>query len=129
MYSWVFGILNNKIYEFYRQNKKKKNQEKDVESILFDEAEKWKEEEFFLETNSQQEYMDKLIVFLTECFKHLKETYKAVFSLKYFNHKTTDEICQICDISKENVWQIFHRGKLQLKTCIQNHLKNHHVNM
>lgn len=46
------------------------------------------------------------------------------FYMKVMLNKETEEICECCNISKDNLWQITHRAKLQLKACINQKLKH-----
>lgn len=124
--TWIFGILNNKISEHHRkQQTENKHIEFNAEEILFHKNGKWRKEWLMDESAEKEitEQQNKLLLFLKHCFTHLSEHYQKIFSLKFFAEKKTNEICKICNCSEDNVWQILHRGKLQLKVCIQSQLK------
>lgn len=126
--TWVFGILNNKILEHHRKKQtEKKHIDFNAEEILFHKNGKWKKEWLIndIEEKESIEQKNKLVQFLKHCFAGLSEQYQKIFSLKFFANKKTEEICQLCNVSDDNVWQIIHRGKLQLKICIQSQLKKH----
>lgn len=126
--TWIFGILNNKILEHHRKKQsEKKHIDFNAEEILFHKNGKWKKEWLIndIEEKESIEQKNKLVQFLKHCFAGLSEQYQKIFSLKFFANKKTEEICQLCNVSDDNVWQIIHRGKLQLKICIQSQLKKH----
>lgn len=125
--TWIFGILNNKILEYQRKKtQEQKYVEYNVEEILFHKSGKWKKEWLMNDwtEHEQQEQNNLMIKFLKKCFDALNEQYKKVFSLKFFADKNTQDLCKACNITPDNAWQILHRGKLQLKICIQSQMNN-----
>lgn len=114
--TWIFGILNNKILMHYK-DKQKSIIDTDLEKVLFKKNGQWKSEWF---SNNDEDNL--LIKFLKYCINALKTQSKQVLLLKYYLNKKTEEICTICNMSQDNVWQILHRSKLQLKICIQSKL-------
>ena len=48
----------------------------------------------------------------------LPQAWRNVIVSKYIDHKKGKEICQELDITPSNLWQMAHRAKLQLKTCL-----------
>lgn len=124
--TWIFGILNNKILEHYRKKEnEKKHIDFNIEEVLFKRNGQWKKEwmENSLVEKEDTEEKNRILNFLKQCFSKLTEHYQKVFALKFFAEKNTREICGICSCSEDNVWQILHRGKLQLKACIQSEMK------
>lgn len=124
--TWIFGILNNKILEHYRKKEtEKKYIDWNPEEVLFHKNGKWKREWLMddIEEKENEKYKGTILKFLKQCFSNLSMQYQKVFTLKFFSEKNTQEICKICNFTPDNVWQILHRGKLQLKVCIQSHLK------
>jgi RNA polymerase sigma-70 factor (ECF subfamily) len=123
--TWLFGILNNKILEHYRKKKSESQRitKFEEEEILFHKNGKWKKEWITDDHSDSEETQNTIIKFLKQCFSKLSEQYQKIFSLKFFSEKSTNEICQLCNVTEDNVWQVLHRGKLQLKICIQSQLK------
>jgi RNA polymerase sigma-70 factor (ECF subfamily) len=123
--TWLFGILNNKILEHYRKKKSESQRitKFEEEEILFHKNGRWKKEWIIDEHFDSEETQNTIIKFLKQCFSKLSEQYQKIFSLKFFSEKSTKEICQLCNVTEDNVWQVLHRGKLQLKICIQSQLK------
>lgn len=121
METWIYGILNNKILLYYREKQKAQNiMDTDLEKVLFKKNGQWKRE-WFVHQDHERENM--LIRFLKHCINTLKNQSKQVLVLKYYLNRKTEEICSVCNLSQDNVWQIIHRSKLQLKLCIQSKLK------
>ncbi|GCD79845.1 sigma-70 family RNA polymerase sigma factor [Schleiferia thermophila] len=118
METWIFGILNHKISMYFREkNIEKKMIQENLEEKLFKRGGQWKEE--WISSNSEEA----IINFLKFCINKLKDQSKQVLLLRFYQNKKTEEICTICNITKDNLWQILHRSKLQLKVCIQSKLK------
>lgn len=124
--TWIFGILNNKIAEYFRKKQKENNHiDFNAEEVLFHKNGKWKKEWVvdYMEEKEEVQQKNQILQFLKKCFTTLNEQYQKVFAMKFFSEKSTQEICKACNISSDNVWQVLHRGKLQLKLCIQSQLK------
>jgi RNA polymerase sigma-70 factor (ECF subfamily) len=121
--TWLFGILNIKILNYFKQKKAELNPEpEDLEKLMFKGNGRWKKE--WLNPEQTFENTDAILKFFKLCWKQLKDQYKIVFCMKVMLNKETEEICECCNISKDNLWQITHRAKLQLKACINQKLKH-----
>jgi len=122
--TWLLSILNNKIIDFYR---KKINQTDSLEQKLTVMAEgsfeddswaagmkdfKWQENENLLDN-------PEFLSILESCLENLSDKWRFVITAKYFLDKNAEEICQELAISMSNYWQITHRAKLILRTCIE----------
>ncbi len=116
--TWVFGILNNKILMYFRErNYERKMMQDNLEEKLFKKNGQWKDE--WISTSSDEE----IFIYLKSCLNKLKDQSRQILLLRFYQDKKTEEICTICNITKDNLWQILHRSKLQLKICIQSKLK------
>jgi RNA polymerase sigma factor (sigma-70 family) len=128
--TWIFGILNNKILEHFRNTKKSPTRfDTEFESILFNKNGSWKKEWiandlFPIDHKENEKEIKKIRQFLMDCLNALKEKHKQVVLLRYYLNKKTEEICEVCQMSTDNVWQILHRSKLQLKICLQSKQKS-----
>ncbi len=128
--TWLFSILNNKIYDHHRQkfrNQLSNNYEKEFkteENIFndfFDENDKWireKRPQTWDETQNLLDDNDFLNV-LNYCMENLPETWYSSIQAKYLTEKDSKEICKDLGITPSNYWQILHRAKLQLRQCIE----------
>ena len=93
--------------------------------MLFKKNGRWKEEWLLDDFHEQDEMIFQLTLFnyLKKCFSKLSNQYKKVFSMKFFAEKDTIDISKECQCTSDNIWQILHRRKLQLKVCMVTHLK------
>lgn len=124
--TWIFGILHNKIQMYYREKEKRTHTTViEPEKILFHKNGSWKKEWMQyeptnnIEEKEHEQEKNKLIQFLSECLHALKNQHRQILLMRFYLNKKTEDICKLCAISEDNVWQILHRSKLQLKICIQ----------
>ncbi len=120
--TWLFGILNNKILEFY---KSKWNNEVVPISENFD--------QFFAKDGhwnsntapSEWDFSENLFedekfrIIFQNCMGKMPKSWRRCISMKFLNEKKSEEICQELEISKTNYWQIIHRAKLHLRECLE----------
>ena len=125
--TWLFGILKNKIAEYYRLKMKHPQIHPDTDESFdqyFNNAGGWNtermphawyssEEQLFDNTDFKQIF--------ERCMKNLPEQWFACISLKYLEEKDPKLVCQELNISTTNYWQIVHRAKLQLRECLEQH--------
>lgn len=127
--TWIFGILNNKIQMHYRDKEKRKHTTAvEPEKILFHKNGSWKKEWMqhepsHIEKKEHEQEKNKLIQFLNDCLNALKNQHRQILLMRFYLNKKTADICKLCAVSEDNVWQILHRSKLQLKICIQSKQK------
>lgn len=132
--AWLHQILKNKINDYYRKpdpikdstlNHYELTAEENADN-LFDESGMWVEskqrDSLWHNEKSLLDNPDFNIV-LANCMGKLPSKWRALIELKYLNEKNSDEICQEIEISSTNYWQMMHRAKLQLKTCIEKNWK------
>jgi RNA polymerase sigma-70 factor (TIGR02943 family) len=122
--TWLYSILNHKIIDHYRKKVRQPVKvENQVFSTFFDEGgdwkverrpKKWDEEEkgHLLDDAEFQEVLNK-------CLDALPDKWNTCVKLKYLLSKNGEEICQELDITPTNFWQIIHRAKLQLRSCVE----------
>lgn len=127
--TWLFGILNNKIKEYYKKlNKVLSIQTKEAEEEFyfqknfFDEDGNWIPEKMPKEwaTTESENLLDneEFLKVLEFCLNQLPERWKDCLVMKYIENMTWNDICLIHSISQTNFWQIIHRAKLQLRNCL-----------
>lgn len=129
--TWLFSILNNKIYDYYRNkfknssstmsNKELKSEEEFYDNF-FDENDKWVIDKRPTHWNETQNLMDddEFLAILDYCKENLPELWFSAINFKYLTDKDSKEICKDLNITPSNYWQILHRAKLQLRLCIEN---------
>jgi len=129
--TWLFSILNNKIYDYHRKkfknlssvlpNKEQKSDE-DFDSNFFDDNDKWIQENRPQQWNDTQNLLDnnEFLAVLHYCMENLPETWNSAIQFKYISEKDSDDICKELGINTTNYWQILHRAKLKLRQCVEN---------
>jgi len=120
--TWLFAILNNKIAEHYR----KLSSHPKVEPLgeqFFNEEGKWKEDakpqEWAAEDDNNLLDNPEFNVVLHQCIQELPELQAACIRMKFINGMESEEVCQELNISASNYWQLIHRAKLQLRSCLE----------
>lgn len=121
--TWLMGILNNKINNYYRQTYRNPTvNDSTIFEKLFTANDQWKPEEqprdWTEETAgliSDSEFTETL----NKCLGNLPSNWFSAIQLKYLEDKKGELICQELGITPTNFWQILHRAKLQLRKCLE----------
>ncbi len=118
--SWLFGILNHKIADYYRQ--KYKNFSSISLDQYFNEEGSWKKEILLKDWNIDEISLindpDFKPIF-DDCIEKLPEKWKIPFKMYYLEEKKTEFVSQEIGITATNIWKILQRGRLQLKDCLE----------
>lgn len=125
--TWVFGILKNKLLERLRQQRRyvawqddDQNDEDALESLFqgngrwqaSNRPKPWGDPDQVLENTTFWKVLD-------ACLIALPANTARVFSMRELMELSTQEICQILDITETNCWVILHRARLKLRDCIE----------
>ncbi len=128
--TWIYGILNNKIKDYY---KIKKTTSKNVEFVgefvdssnneYFDEQGSWeinkKPKDWLLEENHNLlDDVDFGEVF-RQCIENLPDLWRDCIKMRYVSDLKGKDICDVLSINQTNFWQVVHRAKLQLRNCLE----------
>jgi len=130
--TWLYTILNNKIIDYYRASNTKKSvnqttlQGNKVEDDNFDSNGMWNRVQDPLWANTEEHLLDNplFLEVLTSCIDKLPSNWKGVVVGKYIHHKKGSQICKELGITSSNLWQMAHRAKLQLRTCLDKNWKD-----
>ncbi len=124
--TWLFTILKNKIIDHYRKSSTRLTDElisrENSSDVFFDDTEHWAEGYYpkNWETNTSSKIESKeFYAILSKCKNKLKDIQSSVFSMKYLDDLSSDEICATLNITAANYWVIIHRAKVQLRTCLE----------
>lgn len=126
---WLRGILRNKIVDHIRKAVRERPIENIEEyqppdSVLYAYSgitqmrpKKWQfdPEEVF----KRKEFME----IFHECLGKLRGPLQQAFTLKELEGITTKEICEVMDITPNNLWVMLHRARNQLKDCLEKNWK------
>ena len=123
--TWLFAILNNKIYDYHRINFRKPTvTDSSLFEIYFDENEVWKKSEKPKEWSEENIHLlddSEFQTTLQNCLSKLPSNWYSAVQLKFIEEKKGELICQELGIAPTNFWQILHRAKLQLRKCLELH--------
>jgi RNA polymerase sigma-70 factor (ECF subfamily) len=122
--TWLFSILKNKIADYYRQKYKQVENfsVSDAADGLFDENGRLKAPGSSIQWSTDEALLDnpEFLQALHHCIEALPTKMSTVVELKYLDGTDSQSVCQKLEISQANFWQIMHRAKLLLKTCLEN---------
>lgn len=120
--TWLMGILNNKIKEYYRNKLKMSFIDTDIPSDYFIENSEWNPNKAPTDWGSTEHLLDDPLFkkIMNQCMKNIPSNWRQCIIMKYIMNKKTNIICQELNISVTNYWQMSHRAKLQIRDCIEN---------
>lgn len=130
--SWLFGILRNKLADYYRlQNREVAIA--DLETLLPEEQgafgtsgpgkDGWvmklapKAWETPDGTLMSKEFQD----VLRSCLSRLPDKVAQVFRLREIDGVSSEEICKDLGVSPNNLWVMLHRARMGLRRCLEAH--------
>ena len=116
--TWLVGILKHKISDWFRRRQETTLDNANDDDEFFDKDGFWKSEKRPIAWNANPELMLQSKDFqrvLTHCLNELPESLARVFILRELNELTTDEICELLDITPGNLWVMLHRARLRLQ--------------
>ena len=126
--TWLFSILNHKIIDYYRKKINQPTSDDDkAHSSFFDNEGSWIKDSRpqLWDGDSHLLDNDQFQSVLNRCLEALPEKWSLCVKLKYLSEENTEDICQELGIATTNLWQIIHRAKVQLRSCIDtNWFKN-----
>ena len=121
--TWLFGILNNKINDYYRNAYRRPQTQNGLDvNVLFDMEGRWRTGERPLEWDGDGSHLlddEDFVASFQQCLGRLPENWFAVIQLKFIKGKKGKLICQELKITDTNLWQMLHRAKLQLRRCLE----------
>jgi RNA polymerase sigma-70 factor (ECF subfamily) len=128
--TWLFGILRNKLADYYRQQGREVLLE-DLGAVLPEEEgafgsggagkdgwvtklapNAWETPEESLVSKEFQEV-------LKTCLSALPERVAKAFWLREVDGVTSEEICKDLGVSPNNVWVMLHRARMGLRRCLE----------
>ncbi|MBI2967260.1 MAG: sigma-70 family RNA polymerase sigma factor [Bacteroidetes bacterium] len=124
--NWLYAILKNKIIDYYRSKAKLvvreiQEAEKEINSY-FDEEGNWQSParpaDWKLSYSDSAEASEFYEV-IERCKRKLAELQNVVFTMKYLDEKSSEEICKELEISSSNFWVLVHRARLQMRQCLE----------
>lgn len=116
--TWLFGILYRKILETHRETRRVQQTE-DIDEVM---------EERFSASGGwarpprpvDAEFYDAEIrSYLEECLELVPPQQRMAFILREVEGHTSEEICNILDVSRTNLGAMLHRCRNRLRECLE----------
>ena len=130
--TWLYTILNNKIIDYYRSSNTRKSINESslignsLEGDMYDSNGVFSKVQDSLWGNTEKHLLDnsEFNEILNNCINALPTNWRNVILGKYFHHKKGSKISKDLGITSSNMWQMAHRAKLQLKSCLDQNWKD-----
>lgn len=129
--TWLTSILKHKIIDYFRKNRKQvqiTNEDTDLSVLdrFFEREDEWQNHwnpKFkpveWNETPEQALERTEFRAVLHNCLSKMPMRIANVFTLREMDGLTSEEICEILELSSSNFWVIMHRARMQLRACIE----------
>jgi RNA polymerase sigma-70 factor (ECF subfamily) len=127
--TWLVGILRNKTVDHFRKSERTGGEESphspELDSLFIPDGE-WRDH--WDQNNGPKEWSvdasdiyerSEFMTILENCMNRLPERLAAVFSMREMDGMKTEEICKVLEISPTNLWVMLHRGRMQLRRCLE----------
>ena len=130
--SWLFGILQNKLADYYRLQSREVSLV-DMEPSLPEETaafcasglgkdgwvpsfapKAW-------ETPDQTLISKEFQTVLKRCLSRLPQKTAQAFVLREMDEVLSEEICKVLGVSPNNLWVLLHRARMGLRRCLETH--------
>ena len=127
--TWLFGIMKNKIMDYYREKKKSQkyglslDDDRDPCESDFDGKGHWRALPFSWGIDPEKAVVDKeLLQNLRDCISTLSPKFRELYVLREVEGCDSETICSELNITPSNLWVILHRARNLLKKCMEVHL-------
>lgn len=128
--SWLTGILKNKIYDHFRKASRETPftdlqfyHDEENDRFIADGLGKghWIHELGPQEWRQAGESLDNELFWKTyrDCAGKLPKNVAAVFQLRELDGVPSRQICEMLDISENNLWVMLHRARMALRRCLE----------
>lgn len=126
--TWLMGILRHKIFDHMRKQYREqlilesslKTDEESFNQSFFDRLDHWKQPPASW-NNPQAALQEKEFQHvLHTCISNLPNYMADAFILRVMDGLSTEEVCNILNISSTNLAVILHRARIRLQQCLQN---------
>lgn len=128
--SWLIGILKHKVIDYFRKISRESSIEdaaqfEDQMEGVFDENGHWKRDETGpCEWNANPERLlerKQFWIALDRCLSKLPSRMAHVFSLREIDGVSSEQVCEVLNLTASNLWVLMHRARMQLRQCLEIH--------
>lgn len=122
--TWLMTILRNKIIDIVRKDKRDRlvgvdNYDDPVVNANFNSLGIWSKWLNSWGSSPEDLYEHKGFLERVEaCMEKLPDNLRQVFILRNVDDLSTDQICEMLDISPNNLWVMLYRGRLRMRECL-----------
>ena len=119
--TWLLGILKHKVADHFRRRRGEVSLDSDdVENEFVDHEGAWRAGSLpvWPETPESLLQAKDFQHVLELCLKELPHRLAQVFVLREVDQLSTEEICELLDLTPNNVWVMLHRARLRLQQLI-----------
>lgn len=116
--TWLFGILYKKMLETHRETRRSQQME-DIDEVMehrFNAAGAWSRPPRRVDADV---YDSEVRRYLEECLEIVPPKQRIAFILREVEGQTTEEICNIIDVSRTNLGAMLHRCRNRLRECLE----------
>jgi RNA polymerase sigma-70 factor (ECF subfamily) len=123
--TWLLGILKNKIAEHYRKAFRQPAVTTSAEegfAEFFNSNGRWKSAAAPQSWTQEEVNLTDIPAFnkvFENCIEGLPGVMNACVRLRYLDEKKGTQICQELGLTITNYWQLIHRAKLHLRSCLE----------
>ncbi|MBS0198097.1 MAG: sigma-70 family RNA polymerase sigma factor [Planctomycetes bacterium] len=116
--SWLTGILRHKVADVQRRRNVASIDENGPASSCYDERGKWRvmPESVVEAKPSEREEFARIY---QSCLSNLPAPTAQAFELRVIGETPTERVCELLDISPQNLWVRLHRARELLRLCLQ----------
>ncbi len=118
MLSWLTGILRHKVADVQRRRNVASIEEHGPASECYDERGKWRvmPESVVEPKPGEREEFGRI---LQSCLKDLPAPTAQAFELGVIGETPSERVCELLDISPQNLWVRLHRARELLRLCLR----------
>ncbi len=130
--TWLTGILKHKIIDYFRKASRETQLDPEAEERLENDDLFRRNDEWDGHFNSQLGPVDwgtnpaaaleqgEFRTVFQHCLSELPERIAYAFTLREMEDCHSAEICQMLEVSPNNLWVMLHRARMQLRRCLEN---------
>lgn len=123
--TWLFAILKHKVIDYFRKNRLKTTGREvsvDGEDVdaFFTTGGDWRLRPMHWRTNPERVQENREFVdHFYQCLAQLPERNADAFVFREIDGMSTEDICQLLDITANNCWVILYRARMLLRRCLE----------
>ncbi len=125
--AWLAAILRHKILDYFRAQSRRNRKriavppDADISEKLFDESGNWRAGALRWGTRPDSTVqLREFMQVIQACLKTLPPNHATAFTLSVMEQMDRAQVCELLEITPENLWIRLHRARLALAHCVGN---------